>query len=315
MKIIFLATSRIALKTFYSLMGEHEIKAVITQPDRPKGRSKELARSLIAEAAEEKKVKLYKPEKLDKKLIEELKNYNADLFITFSFGVILKEEFFGITKNGGINIHPSLLPKLRGPSPIKTAILNGNKKSGITIQKINLKVDSGDILYQEEFDIKPDDNAISIEEKVSDISSDIINPFLQKYLKDELEIKPQNNSEATYCKMIKKENGLIDWNQNGENIINKIRAFINWPIAYSFIDKNRINIYKASINNNIDKNEYKDLKNGSILFADKQMGIIVKINDSFINIEELQQKGKKIMFWKDFINGYRDLAGKIFSME
>ncbi|MCK4799312.1 MAG: methionyl-tRNA formyltransferase [Spirochaetes bacterium] len=312
MKIIFLATSQIALLVFYSLLKNHDIKAVITQPDKPKGRTKELIPGPIAKAAEKENITLYKPNNIDSKLIQNLVKLDADIFITFAYGLILKKEFFSITKLGGINIHPSLLPKLRGPSPIRTAILQGLSKSGVTIQKMKLKVDSGDILYQQAFDILPEDDAVSIEEKVSSIAADIINPVLLKIEDKNIKLIPQNDSDVTFCKLFKKNDGLIDWNDKGKNIVNKIRALIKWPIAYSFIDNSRINIYKASINKNLSLNDFYNFENGKIIFADKTNGIIVKASDSLINIESLQQKGKKILDWKDFINGYRDLFLKKF---
>lgn len=237
MKIIFLSTSEIALLTFYELIKHHEIVAVITQPDKAKGRSGKLVPSSIAIAAEKENIKVYKPVKIDVYLVEELKIFKADLFITFAYGVILKEDFLSITKVGGINIHPSLLPILRGPSPIQSAIMLGLKKSGISIQQMALKMDAGDILFQVEFDISEEDDEISLENKVGKISSQVIIPVLEKFQKGEIKPIPQDHSKATYCKLMKKEDGLIDWNKNGFEIMNKIRACIKWPVAYSFLEK------------------------------------------------------------------------------
>ncbi len=315
MKIIFLSSDKIALFTFYNLVKHHKIVAVVTQPDKPKGRSHELIPSSIAVAAEEQNIPVYKPENITIDFIEKLKDLKADLFITFAYGVILKEEFFFTAKMGGINIHPSLLPELRGPSPIQAAILQGMTKSGLTIQKIALKMDSGDLLFQKPFDILPEDDEITVEEKVSIIASDSILPVLEKIEKKELNAIPQDDSKATFCKLIKKDEGLIDWHDKGENIINKVRAFVKWPIAYSFLEKNRVNIYKIKVNNIIKFDDNKDTEVGEIIFADKENGIVIKASDALLNIELLQQSGKKILGWKDFLNGHRDLLGKKFRME
>ncbi len=315
MKIIFLSSDKIALFTFYNLLKYHKIVAVITQPDRSKGRSNELIPSPLAIASEERNIFVYKEDNISKETINELKKLKADLFITFSFGVILKEEFFSVSKMGGINIHPSLLPELRGPSPIQTAILLGMKKSGVTIQKMALKMDSGDILIQKTFDISPEDDEITIEERVSIIASDLIIQVLDQFEKKDLKPVPQDESKVTFCRLIKKEDGLINWSDKGENIINKVRAFVKWPIAYTFLDNNRINIYKVKADINIKFDHYKNEKDGKIIFADKNNRIVVKVSDSLLNIELLQQGGKKILDWKDFLNGYRDLSGKKFSME
>jgi len=315
MKIIYLATDDIAVNTLLSIVKYHDIAAVVTQPDRAKGRSKRLMQSPIAEAAVKNKIKVYKPEVINNDLIEELKRYKADIFITFSYGVILKKDFLNITRSGGLNIHPSLLPDLRGPSPIKTAILKGYKKSGITIQDVKLKVDSGNILKQVSFNIDPEDNGLSVKDKVSVLSADIIIPFLKDFNYGRVKGSAQDESKATYCKLIKKEDGKIDWGDKGNNIINKIRAFVEWPITHSFIDGIRINIFKARLNKVSNFNDYSNIKNGKIIFADKINGIVVKCSDKLINIEILQQMQKKVLNWKDFINGYRDLKNKQFDLE
>lgn len=316
MKIIFLSSDKIALLTFYALVRYHKIVAVITQPDRPKGRSGKLIPSIISVAAEEQDIQVYKPEKISIELIEKLKKLKADLFVIFGYGVILQKEFFSVAKMGGINIHPSLLPELRGPSPIQAAILQGMKKSGLTIQKIALKMDTGDILYQKPFDILPDDDENSIEELASKIASESIIMLLEKIENKQLKAIPQDDTKATYCKLIKKEDGLINWQDNGENVINKVRAFVKWPVAYTFLDKNRINIYKIKVNDRIDFKKYKNVKEGKIIFADKANGIVVKARDSLLNIELLQQSGKKILDWKNFLNGYKkSLSGKTFNRE
>lgn len=313
MKILFLSSSDISIETYEAVKKNHEIKAVITTPDVIKGRSKSLIQTPIAEKAFKDNIKVYKPGVYDKEFLDELKKMNCDLFITFSFGVILKSDFFNLTKYGGINIHPSLLPDLRGPSPIQYALLKGYKKTGLTIQKMSLKVDSGDILFQKEFEITEDDDEISLTVKSSKTASENILNVLEQIEKNTVKPIKQDDSKATYCKLIKKEQGLIDWNDRGLNIVNKIRAFVKWPIAYSFIDKMRINIYKAKVIENFNFNLYKDLTNGKIIFADKKNGIIAKTSDSLIKIESLQKEGKKILGCIDFINGFKGLENKIFS--
>jgi methionyl-tRNA formyltransferase len=266
----------------------------------------------VALFAEKEKIPLYKMGKQNETLIEELTKLKARLFITFSFGKILKKDFFTITSMGGINIHPSLLPQLRGPSPIQTAILQGFTRSGLTIQQMTLQVDAGDILCQEAFDILPEDNAISVEKKVSQIASKSIITLLDRIEKEKTNPVPQNSEEATYCRLIKKDEGQVNWNTSGKSIVNKIRAFVKWPIAYSFIDDLRINLYKAKTENQLDFNDYRQCKNGTIITAHKSKGIIVKAEDSLVSLEQLQKHGKKILFWKDFLNGFQGLENKQF---
>ena len=191
----------------------------------------------------------------------------------------------------------------------------GLKRTGLTIQKMALKVDSGDILLQNEFEITDQDNAVTLEEKVSNMASGMILEVLNGLENGKITPVPQDENRATFCKMLKKEDGLIIWDDKAEKTINKIRACIKWPIGYSFIDNNRINIYKASINKKLDFNDYQKIENGKILFADKINGIVVKAGDNLISLENLQQSGKKILNWKDFLNGFRNLAEKKFNAE
>lgn len=312
MRIIFLGTSTIAVDTLKALAEKHEVVAVVTQPDKPKGRSKKLISSPIAVAADELNITVYKQQKIEREVLESLIDLNADIFVTFSYGVILRKSFLSITRLGGINIHPSLLPKLRGPSPIKTALLRGLDESGITIQTIKLKVDSGDVLFQKKFPISIDDDALSIESHVAGTAAGIINDVLVQIENETIKPIVQNETDVTYCTMISKDEGLLSWDESGYAIHNKVRAFVEWPVAYSFIRDIRINIYKTKINTQLNKDDYKDFANGSVLFADKKNGIVVKAHDCLLNIEKLQQKGKKILDWKSFINGFKDLAGQKF---
>ncbi|OHD13308.1 MAG: methionyl-tRNA formyltransferase [Spirochaetes bacterium GWD1_27_9] len=313
MRIIFLGTPQIAVDTFNAVCQKNQIVAVVTQPDKPHGRSKTLLPSPIALAAEQKNIPIYKSDKTDAPLIEELKKYDADIFLVFAYGVILKKDFFNITKFGGINIHPSLLPKLRGPSPIQTAILQGETKSGITVQTIKLKVDSGDILYQNEFEILPEEDYNSIEKKIATLSAFFINEVLYKFENNQIKPIPQKDNDATFCKLYNKEDGLIDWNFCGKDVINKIRAFVEWPTSYSFIDGKKVSIFSAKINDKLNFSDFTDIENGKIVFADLKNGIVVKTKDCLINLLMLQQEGKKVLAYKDFLNGFRDLNTKKFS--
>jgi len=310
MKILFLATSEIAIDVLHTINNKFEIVAVLTQTDKPIKREKIPIPTPIAIEAEKLKLKVYKAENISQELINELKGLNPDIFVTFAYGVILKKDFFQVAPLGGINIHPSLLPELRGPSPIQSAILQGKNKSGITIQKVALKVDSGDILLQKEFDITENDDAITIENFVRKESSKMITEVLLNFYN----INPiqQDESKATYCKILKKEDGLIDWeNESGLQIFNKIRAFVKWPIAHTYLEGKILNIYKATIVKDIDFNIFKDYKNGQIVVADIKKGLFVKTKDCILNLDMLQLEGKKILDYKNFINGQRFIDKKI----
>jgi len=306
----------------------HEIVAVVTHNDKPHGRKHDLIETPVAKEAMNLSLPLIKTDKMEPNVVAKLKNLNADLFVVFAFGVIFREDFLKSTNFGGINIHPSLLPQYRGASPIQKAILDGVNESGVTIQTVKLKVDSGDIILQRKFDIVDSDDIISVENKVSDIAANMILEALEKY--DSM-FKKQDENSVSYCKMIKKEDGLINWNNDSVSINNKVRAFMKWPIAYSFIDNKKINIYKSipvdsfiaisedlkmwrSENGliNIGERLSDKLKPGSLWLSNKHDGIIVKCGKGILSIQELQIEGKKRLNWKEFINGHLDINTKSF---
>ena len=306
MKIIFFGTPELAIPVLKRISESHDVAMVVTQPDTLFGRKQILTPSPIAKAAEELGLPVLKPEKLTDEVRIQLQTLNADLFVTFAYGKIFKAKFLEICPKGGINIHPSLLPLYRGASPIQSALLAGEKRSGISIQQIALEVDSGDILKNEEFLISPDDNAITIEEKVAVQAADLIATVLADIENGTSKSEKQDSSKATFCKMISKEDGNIDWNSDVNSIFNKIRAFAKWPIASTTLDGKKLNIHKAAVS----KLESSDVQAGTIICADKKIGIHVQCGNGVLEIKELQLAGKNKLKAADFLNGYRNLAEK-----
>ncbi len=316
MKLVYLGTPDISVPLLEALAQEFNITAVITRPDKPKGRSGKPVPSPISLSADKLGLKLIKPDKIDQSIIDMLKIDNPDLFVTFSYGSILKQEFINFTEYGGINIHPSLLPKYRGPSPIQAALFNGDKSSGISIQRIALKVDSGDILFQKEFEISDNDDYNTLERKISlesirpviDILTDI-----NRYLSN---AKIQDHNKATYCKIIKKEDALINWHSTTETINNMIRAFCNGPVPFSFVNNQKISFYKSLNYDNISQSyKLSSAVPGTVVEADHKEGILIKTGSGLLKILELQKEGKSKLDFKNFLNGYKDLKNKLFVME
>lgn len=310
MKIIFFGTPLLAVPVLRKLKEQHDILTVVTQPDSPVGRKRILTPSPIAEFAEKNGLKIIKPEKLDADFIAYLTSLQADLFVTFAYGKIFKDEILTVTKMGGINVHPSLLPKFRGASPIQSAILNGEKKSGITIQKIALKVDCGKIIVSEKFEITEEDDAVSIEKLVAEKAVPLVEKALTLLEQNSNVGQEQDNEKASYCHIIKKEDGIINWQDSNISILNKIRAYIKWPIASTFLNTKRLNIYKAKISSLPPPSNVK-LFPGTIICADKKRGIHVLCGEGTLEIEVLQIAGKNKLNAAEFINGYQGLDGKI----
>ncbi len=313
MRIIYLGTPEMVLKTLNAINNSyHKVVAVVTHKDKPHGRKRDLlVETPVAELAKELSIPVFKTDKLEPEMVQELKNLNADLFVVFAFGVIFKEDFLNCTRLGGINIHPSMLPKYRGPSPIQKAILDGVRESGITIQTVKLKIDSGNIILQEKFFIDDEDDIISVENKVSEHSSKMILEALKIIENNNsLDFPMQDEGLVSHCRLIKKENGLIDWSESATLIHNKVRAFIRWPIAYSFIENRKINIYKSSVL--LDNPFSVNIKPGSLKLSSRRNGIIVKCGDGILSLKELQIEGKKRLDWREFLNGYLNINEKSF---
>lgn len=306
MKIIFFGTPELAAPVLKRISDSHTVVMVVTQPDTLFGRKQILTPSPIAKVAEELNLPVLKPEKLTTEIKEQLQSLNADLFVTFAYGKIFKADFLNICPKGGINIHPSLLPLYRGASPIQSAILAGEERSGISIQQIALEVDSGDILKSEDFFITPEDNAISIEEKVAVQAADMIEQVLYEIENGTSKSIKQDSAKATFCKMISKNDGNIDWNTEVNCIFNKIRAFAKWPVASTMLDGKKLNIHKACIS----KMGNSGTPAGTIICADKKNGLHIQCGTGVLEIKELQLAGKNKLKTADFLNGCRDLAGK-----
>lgn len=314
MKILFLGSPQIALPLLSSLIEHHTVVGVITQPDKKAGRKQKFVSTEVAKMAESHGIPLFKPRTaISQSLYEELKNLDADIFVMFAFGLILTEPFLSITPQRGINVHPSLLPLYRGASPLQSALLDGKTQTGITIQTVEAKVDAGKILSQKVIPISPDDDVISLENKVALLAPELVLDVLEKLETGSLTPLPQNDSEATYCHMFSKEDGKIDWNEPADSIINKIKAFARWPVAYSYFDGEMVRFYKGSINTTFDFADFSDTKNGQIVLCDMKNGLVVKASDALINLEQLQKQGKKVLNCKDYVNGCRDVLNRCFT--
>ncbi len=309
MKLIFLGTPQIAVKTLQMLALHFDIVCVVTATDKPVGRSGALEPSPVSEKALSLGLNCIKPDKLDHNVVTYLKSLDADYFVTFAYGKIFKPEFLTIAKSGGINIHPSLLPEYRGASPMQQAIADGKTMSGITVQKIVLEVDSGDVLDTVHFDIKEDDDIISIEKLVSELASVLIVKVLNAMQISDMSGVKQDDSKAVYCRKIEKSDGVIDWTNSASVISNTIRAYTSWPVCSTVVDGKKLNIVKASV---IKLEDTVNAKPGTVLYADKRHGVIVQCGDlSALKIVRLQMQGKNILDAKDFINGFRDLQGRV----
>ena len=286
---------------------------VLTNPDRPQGRSNSLVFSPVKKAALALSLPVYQPETIDSNFIAEVKNLKPDILVTFAYGKIFKEEFLSIFTKETLNIHPSLLPKYRGPSPITAAILAGDSETGITIQKMALKMDRGDIIKQIKFPLLGKENVDSLSEDVAEKSALLITEVLSDIVSGNYSAVRQDDSLASYCSLVKKEDGLINWNEKTVQIERKFRAYKGWPGIFTYWKGKFIVITECHLvsENIIKKINMADIVPGTAFFADKNEGIFVKTADSFLAVTRVKPQSKNEMDFKSFLNGSKDFIGSV----
>lgn len=312
MRIVFMGTPDFAKESLEAVYNaEYEILGVVTNPDKPKGRGMKMMASPVKEFAIEKNIKIYQPLKVKNNIefIQEIKDLNPDIICVVAYGKILPKEILEIPKLGCINVHGSLLPKLRGGAPIHHAIINGDKVSGITIQYMDKKMDRGDIISQRSINI--DDNMIldDLYYKLSILGRDLLIDTLPSILNGTNNRIKQNEEEVTYGLNITKEEELINFNDSVSNIHNKIRGLSSIPGAYAMLNNKRMKIYLSEKTNNISKE-----KPGTITDINKN-GIVVSTKDYDIILKNIKLEGKNRCDVKDFINGIKkeNFIGGIFN--
>lgn len=247
----FFGTPEVASDTLEILFGAGYIpKIIITSPDRRAGRGMHMTESPVSAWAKEHNIPCIKPEKLDNEFIEELKKYSVDLSIVIAYGKILKEELIKTPKLGTINIHYSILPKYRGASPVEEALLRGDEITGVSIQQMEYKLDSGPIIAEQKVEINKDELKSDLLKKLTKIGGELLRDKLEDIFAQKIELKLQDESSASYCTKINKEDGLIGENTNPLLDYNKYRAFYGWPGVFFFHNGKRIKVTKAKYENN-----------------------------------------------------------------
>lgn len=308
MRIVFFGTGEFGIPTLRKLFdNEHELVAVVTQPDRKKGRGWNVHPTPIKAVIEQVSpgISVLQPEDIsDREFIDFLKKKMPDLFIVVDYGKKLKKDLLNVPRGGCVNLHPSLLPKYRGPAPVNWAILNGECQTGNTVIRMQEEIDAGEIVAQEKIDIKTNENAVELLERLSQKGAELVMSVLEKIASNKAEFKEQNKDEASYAPKLKKEQGKIDWASPAEEISRKIRALQPWPAAYTSLDGKMLKIFKAHL---VDAG-VKDDVYGRILYPGK---FIVNTPKDALQIDMLQLEGRKVMTRDEFLKGYKLKEGTV----
>jgi methionyl-tRNA formyltransferase len=299
MNIVFMGTPDFAVPSFEGIVQEFGVKAVLTQPDRPKGRGKAMAMSPVKEAALKYNIPVYQPERLkkDRELIEELKSMDLDFIIVVAFGQILPKEVLDIPKYGCINLHASLLPKYRGAAPINFAVLKGEKVSGNTTMLMDEGLDTGDMLLKEEVMITEDMTAGELHDILMDKGSELLIATIKGIINNTIVPVKQGDSESCYASMLNKEMANIDWDRPAKEIHDFVRGLNPFPTAYTYYKDKPMKIIKT----NVVKVASKEIP-GTIIKVNSE-GIQVATKDNIILITEVQFPNKKPLKVAEYIRG------------
>ena len=307
LNVVFMGTPEFSVPVLEGLIENYNVTLVVTQPDKPVGRGGNIKVSPIKEVALKHNIKIFQPSKI-REDYQEILNVNPDIIITCAYGQIIPQELLETPKYKCINVHASLLPKLRGGAPIHHAIIDGYDKTGITIMYMDKDMDTGDIISSKEVIIDNDDTVSSLHDKLKIVGRDLLLKTLPDIISGNINPIKQDNSSATYGYNIKKEEEKIDFNKTKREIYNQIRGLNSFPGAYALLDNKRIKIWNSYIT---DK-KYSNKENGQIVSMYKD-GFGVKVSDGEIVITEIQLEGKKRMQVSNYLNGINkdELIGKI----
>jgi len=300
---IFIGTPDFGVPAFEVLIEKYNVKAVITQPDKKIGRKQTLTPPPIKQAAQKNDIEVWQPEKI-KDVKEKIISLNLDFAVVAAYAQIIPKEILDIPKYGFLNIHASLLPKYRGASCIQASILAGDNKTGVTIMKMDEGLDTGPILAQISLEIDKNDTAGALFDKLSILGKNLLITTLEKYLDGKIKPIQQNNKQASYVGILKKENGKIDWQKDALYIERFVRAMHPWPGAFTRLGGKILKITKAN------KIIYTNEKMVGEIFLNKN-NLAIQCGKNALLISKLQLEGKKEINAKDFILGYKNRIGSV----
>ena len=307
LKVVFMGTPEFSLKVLEMLINKTNVIGVVTQPDKVVGKNKEKSFTPVKQLALKYQIPVFQPEKIRKEY-KDILACNPDMIVTCAYGQIIPQDILDYPKYGCINVHASLLPKLRGGSPLDHALIDGYDKTGVTIMYMDKGMDTGDIITQEEIIINDSDNVLVIHDKLSVLGSELLEKTLPILVSDHVPRIKQDDSLATYCHNITHEEELLDFHKDVRDLFNQIRGMNPYPVSYFTLDNKIYKVYEANYEKT---NKFHDKEIGEVVEEDKN-NLGIKANDGVIYLLDIKKEGKKRMKIKDFLNGEQtSLIGKI----
>ncbi len=295
-RLVFMGTPDFAVPTLVELARNYQISGVITQPDRPTGRGRKLIPNPVKQTAESLHLNLYQPQNTNSaSALARIRDWNPDLICVTAFGQILSPELLSIPEHGCLNVHASLLPRWRGASPINAAIQAGDLTTGVTIMKMTEGLDDGPILNQISIDISDDDTAGSLSERLANLGAELLVKTIPKYFQGGIQLHHQDSKQATYAGMLKKQDGMLDFEQSAEGLARKVRAYYPWPGTFTFWNDQRLIIHQA-------RSAPVTSPGRNVFITHEGLPAVGTVNGILI-FEILQLAGKKKLAGSDFLRG------------
>ncbi|MDD5253159.1 MAG: methionyl-tRNA formyltransferase [Candidatus Omnitrophica bacterium] len=309
MKIVFFGSAHFAVPALEALIkSKHELVCVVTQPDKKRGRHLHISETDVKSIAVAAGLKTFQPENIkSKESVDFLKKLDADLFVIVAYGQIFSQEVLDIPKIMPINIHASLLPRYRGAAPINWAIINADKQAGVSIMYVSLKTDSGPVILQKEIKIEDIDTAVTLEEKLRNLGAELLVDALKIIDNRSYCLLEQDEDKVILAPKLKKEDGLIDWNEPAAAIHNQVRGVLPWPGAFTFFRGKMLKVFQTDVLPIFPNHQPFP---GEVIRADKH-GIVVACGRGFLNLKELQLEAGKRMSGQNFIIGHRLKLGEV----
>ena len=317
MRVFFAGTPECAVSSLYAVAQRYTLVGVLTAPPTRAGRGKKYTESAIAQAVAELKaegtipadIPVLTPEKLDAGFRDSVAVLHPDVLVCFAYGKIFGPKTLALFPQGALNIHPSLLPRWRGPSPVPAAILAGDTITGVTVQYMAKEMDAGNIIIQKEMPIAPFDTAETLLIRCAELGAELISDALVAVENGQVMSVQQDHRAATYCTLLEKESGLLCWQHSAAEIDRKIRAYTPWPGAFTHWHGTKLSVLQAYPYTG-DFTEPLNAAAGTVLATDKRDGILIKTGQGILAVQTLQRETKKAMQWKDFLNGAPDFIGQ-----
>jgi methionyl-tRNA formyltransferase len=308
MRVFFAGTPEIALPSLRAASAHHDVCGVLTSPARGAGRGRRVQEPPVQVEASKLGIPILQPLELRREARQQVAELKPEVLVVFAYGRIFGPMFLSLFPKGGINVHPSLLPRYRGPAPIQAALLDGEERTGVTVQRLVQKMDAGPILSQEPVVVDPDETAAELSQRLAAVGAELLVDVLNRMERGVLAERPQDDGCATYCRLVSKEDGLVDWCKGSRDIYNAWRAFQPWPGIFTTLRDAQLRILRCRP---VTGGGRSGSEPGTVLGVDKEAGLLVQTGSGLLGLLVLQPQARKATDHVSFMNGHQGIVGTV----